>query len=360
MQRLRKTSISLTSLILVYLYSSLSLAQISVSAGGDVNFNRDQVPASATKTYHKGNTFEWSRMTQGLRGLFNSDLNFANVECVVSSRALSPYPKTWNFISHPNSIEHLANEGFNLFSMNNNHTYDYGQAGLDDTYENMTALSNRYSGVNWHGVGYKNETIAPREFYKNGIKVAFASIGIYGASELYSTESRIGALNIRNANHYNAVLNALKNSDAAFKVLSIHQGVEGSVSVTSAEKNLFRRAVDEAGVNFVIGHHPHVAKPVEIYNGSLIAYSLGNLLLIGGADIDGRQDATDYGLVLKTEFDWSTRLNKYYPKYLEAHPLKNVHSHPKLMTEPERKRRANVLNGFNQMYSDSDNPLAFP
>jgi len=32
------------------------------------------------------------------------------------------------------------------------------------------------------------------------------------------------------------------------------------------------------GANIIIGHHPHVIQPVEVYNRGLIAYSLGNFI----------------------------------------------------------------------------------
>ena len=34
----------------------------------------------------------------------------------------------------------------------------------------------------------------------------------------------------------------------------------------------------DAGADIIVGHHPHVIQDLEIYNGSVIAYSLGNFI----------------------------------------------------------------------------------
>jgi poly-gamma-glutamate synthesis protein (capsule biosynthesis protein) len=41
---------------------------------------------------------------------------------------------------------------------------------------------------------------------------------------------------------------------------------------------LAHRLVDEAGVNILIGHHPHVLQAVERYRDAVIVYSLGNFV----------------------------------------------------------------------------------
>jgi poly-gamma-glutamate synthesis protein (capsule biosynthesis protein) len=38
------------------------------------------------------------------------------------------------------------------------------------------------------------------------------------------------------------------------------------------------RSIIDAGATVVLGHHPHVARPVERYKSGVIAYSLGNFI----------------------------------------------------------------------------------
>lgn len=58
----------------------------------------------------------------------------------------------------------------------------------------------------------------------------------------------------------------------------MHWGYELATFPQPADREWARQAID-AGVDFVIGHHPHVAQGYEIYKHGAIAYSLGNLML---------------------------------------------------------------------------------
>jgi poly-gamma-glutamate synthesis protein (capsule biosynthesis protein) len=60
-------------------------------------------------------------------------------------------------------------------------------------------------------------------------------------------------------------------------VVSLHWGEE-FVTQPSVDETHLGRAVVDAGATLVVGHHPHVVRPVESYAGGVIAYSLGNLV----------------------------------------------------------------------------------
>lgn len=58
-------------------------------------------------------------------------------------------------------------------------------------------------------------------------------------------------------------------------IVSLHWGEE-FVAAPSADETRFGRSLIDAGASLVLGHHPHVVRPVEAYKHGLIAYSLGN------------------------------------------------------------------------------------
>ena len=60
-------------------------------------------------------------------------------------------------------------------------------------------------------------------------------------------------------------------------VVSVHWGFE-FVTAPSAEEVGLGRAMLRAGASVVLGHHPHVVRPVEQSADGIIAYSLGNLV----------------------------------------------------------------------------------
>lgn len=60
-----------------------------------------------------------------------------------------------------------------------------------------------------------------------------------------------------------------------FITMKMHSGKEYDPFATKESQDFARKAID-AGVELVIGHHPHTIGEVEIYNGAFIFYSLGN------------------------------------------------------------------------------------
>ena len=57
----------------------------------------------------------------------------------------------------------------------------------------------------------------------------------------------------------------------------LHWGKEGEFYPFSWQVQLARKLVDN-GAAIIVGHHPHVIQGYEVYNGALIAYSLGNFI----------------------------------------------------------------------------------
>ena len=71
-------------------------------------------------------------------------------------------------------------------------------------------------------------------------------------------------------------------SDADLVVVSVHWGVEGSHSVTQAQRDLAQKMADW-GADVIIGTHPHVVQTAQWLTAAdgrqaFVAYSLGNFL----------------------------------------------------------------------------------
>ena len=57
-----------------------------------------------------------------------------------------------------------------------------------------------------------------------------------------------------------------------------HWGIEKFRYPEPADRNLAHRIID-AGADIIVGHHPHIIQPIEIYKGKYIIYSIGNFIL---------------------------------------------------------------------------------
>jgi poly-gamma-glutamate synthesis protein (capsule biosynthesis protein) len=71
------------------------------------------------------------------------------------------------------------------------------------------------------------------------------------------------------------VRRAKRNADHV--VVSFHWGDE-YVQIPSDRQIRLAQLVAEAGASVVLGHHPHVLQPIEVYRGAVIFYSLGNFI----------------------------------------------------------------------------------
>jgi hypothetical protein len=111
---------------------------------------------------------------------------------------------------------------------------------------------------------------------------------------------------------------------------------------------LFRRGLEEAKVNLVLGHHPHVVRGVEATpeKGQAIFYSLGNLLFIGGAEKDSSPLGLDYGLLGRAYFHRAGK--EWKLSALEAVPLKGVHHVPYRMSPDGVSRTMKHLNQLSE------------
>jgi hypothetical protein len=92
---------------------------------------------------------------------------------------------------------------------------------------------------------------------------------------------------------------AAARAQADVVILLMHWGVEYTTTVSEAQQRIAAVAAD-AGVDLVVGAHPHVAQPVELRGPrpTLIAWSLGNAVF----DQQWRPDLRQ-GLALDAQFD---------------------------------------------------------
>lgn len=188
-------------------------------------------------------------------------------------------------------VRHLKDAGFNVMSIANNHSYDFGAEGMRSTIDTLT--SEEIQAIGGNTVAYFN--------VKNK-KVALVGFSYKVSPYSYSIIDIIGAM---------AVVQGLKEENDIV-IVSFHGGAEGNgaVEVIDTEEVFagenrgnvvkFSRAVIDAGADMVIGHGPHVLRKLEVYKGKLIAYSLGNFLTYGRFNIKG---PSGLSAILKARID---------------------------------------------------------
>lgn len=203
-----------------------------------------------------------------------ADVFMLNNEFTFTNRG-NPVPgKKYTFRSNPDNIAFLQNIGVDVVSLANNHAYDFGEISLLDT---MDTLKN--GNIHYVGAG-KNLKEAKEPFYivANGMKIAFIAatqLEKYANPETKgATEESPGTLRCMDPQDLlDSIRIAEENADLT--ILYIHWGTESVEWIDEQQKTQVNQYVD-AGVDLIIGAHPHVLQKIEYVNQVPVVYSLGN------------------------------------------------------------------------------------
>ncbi len=224
----------------------------------------------------------YASLLEGARPAFEgADLAFVNLESPVSDRSVRRGQKI--FHADQALLVALVDLGVNVVSLANNHAFDQGAEGLKGT---LSAVE--HFGLIGVGAGTTMAAAcAPTFLDRGGIRIAlFARTlvtnfddGGQGAEICMLAEGTL-----------KRAARAARAQGADVVIASLHWGNEYEREPRREQVDAAHRLVS-AGVDLVIGHHPHVLQRVERLRGAggrdaLIAYSLGNFLSNQGYAFD--------------------------------------------------------------------------
>lgn len=253
------------------------ITTLRFSATGD-NLIHNGIYEQAKRRAEQNGTggYDFSYCYDQVRQFYSDfDINWINQETLVSDTL---EPSTYPCFSTPGDMgRQLYKLGFRAFNLSNNHTYDKGTQGLQAT---MDFWSSMPEDVITAGL-YTEDSTSPVIQTVNGVRIAYLGFtehtnGIKTPSDapshvIYTSELDVMQQMLEQAR-----------SDADLVVVSVHWGVEGSHSVTQAQRDLAQKMADW-GADVIIGTHPHVVQTAQWLTAAdgrqaFVAYSLGNFL----------------------------------------------------------------------------------
>ncbi len=199
---------------------------------------------------------------KNLVDIFKSDdMTFLNLECVLKTdRRGEDTDKLYRFRGLPEYTAVLWRSGVDQVNIANNHHIDYGTDGRTSTVQALIDANIPYSG---YGQLYIWE--------KDGHKIGFA-----GCRESIWRQDR---------SIIKTEVDQLRALGCDVVIYSCHWGTEYSPTHSSELQQTMAQDAVDAGVDIVVGTHPHVVQGVEYRDGTLIIYSLGNLMFGGTHDM---------------------------------------------------------------------------
>jgi poly-gamma-glutamate synthesis protein (capsule biosynthesis protein) len=157
----------------------------------------------------------------------------------------------------PEAVEALITAGIDVVSLANNHALDGGPAGLAETRDVL-----RRAGVR----AAMGSNIAGDQELRRGEPVT-----------LQLRDLRVAVLAfLDSGDALNTTTVARAAVEADLVVVVIHWGAE--YYPVTARQRAVAQELAAAGADLIIGQGPHVLQPIEVVNGALVAYSLGNSL----------------------------------------------------------------------------------
>ncbi len=173
---------------------------------------------------------------------------------------------------------YLLDAGFDVMSVANNHSGDFGIPGRKNTARILDSL-----GIDFAGTldrPYATFTI-------NDVNYGFAAFA-----------PNTGTVSIHDLEGAKAIVQKL-DSISDIIIISFHGGAEGKDHEHIPRKNEtyygedrgdvydFSHQLIDAGADIIFGHGPHITRAIEVYNDRFIAYSLGNFCTYARFNLSG-------------------------------------------------------------------------
>jgi len=241
--------------------NSDSVSSVSLLALGDVNLGR-----TVGREILKGKTdFPFEKFGCVLS---RAEVVFANLECPITDQNGETQSPKSNviFCAPPDAGATLRRAGITVVSTANNHAFDYGLKGLQETIKFLRKDSVQYTGTELNGGEEFSPAIIERCGIKFGILAYTQTVNIHrGWKGLISVFDSAIALH---------EIHELK-PQVDFVIASYHGGDEyKDVPGESADREM--KLLAEFGADCIFGHHPHVPNGIEVYHGCWIFHSFGN------------------------------------------------------------------------------------
>ena len=232
-----------------------------------------------------------------------ADIAFCNLETVVADQKyISPHDRDPRPRTDEAILPYYLKAGFNVMNLANNPSMYHGV----EPFLRCLDLLDQAGVV--HGGGGRNlaEARTPAVIERQGTRVAFVCRASVCSVDAPATADRGGIARFRVATAYEPrprvheapgsppIIHTIPNAEdrtaleddimaararADVVVVSWHWGISpatgGSGELVGYQTEMGRFAID-AGADLVVGHHPHVLQPIEVYKGKAICYCIGN------------------------------------------------------------------------------------
>ncbi|MDM1005223.1 CapA family protein [Clostridium perfringens] len=302
--------------------------KVNISAVGDIILHDEQIWSAyneENKAYDFMNNFKYVK-----NFIEKSDIAYGTIEGTYAGEEVgySGYP---NYNGPDSMIDALKDTGFDIINVATDHSLDKGVEGASKTGEkidkDMTSIGNKkyiIKKVKGIEIGFISYTYESKEGELNGHKIPEdINLNTFSYNKLDKGLEEMKAL-----------VEEMKNEGAEFIVFGMHWGIEYNTEPSKYQVKI-AEALNEYGVDLILGSNPHVVQPIEEIEGkdgnkTLVAYSLGNFISNQRLETMGDRRTAD-GIILNLTLDKSRKGVKiekwdYTPTWVYKIPRENKKS----------------------------------
>lgn len=263
---------------------------ITIGNAGDVIIHS---PFYKGSTYKKNGDYDFTSCFSNVKEDYEAnDFMVLNLETTLPGKEVgySGYPM---FKSPDSLVDSLTSSGVDLMLLANNHIYDSGVNGFLRTSQLL-----QDKGVLYTGARHSEEEKKYLVQEINGVKVGFVNYvyetprsddrkGINGNPLDPSVAPLLNSFDPNDLDSFytemEGIVSDMKKDGAEFLIAYPHWGNEYQLQETGWQRDIAQRLCD-MGVDAIIGGHPHVVQPVDVFTSEdgkhkmFCAFSVGNQL----------------------------------------------------------------------------------
>jgi poly-gamma-glutamate synthesis protein (capsule biosynthesis protein) len=201
--------------------------------------------------------------------LVDADLAIINLE--------NPVPDNWSFhlagtpfSGKPELLEIFTSSGIDWVSLANNHIYDYGSSGIEDTLKHLRRFELEFAGA-----GMDLEEARRYSVLEAGSSRVALLPCVSITPDVWAREDRAGGMPCDDRTMLPNIRAATEEADIV--IVFPHWGNEYVVAPQQGQRT-FAEEWLEAGADIVIGAGTHTVGGMEDFEGKLAFYSIGNFV----------------------------------------------------------------------------------
>lgn len=249
------------------LFEDKQLRKVTIRSIGDILIHDVVYEAAYT-----GESYDFDWMFDSVKPYIeNADITTANLEVIAAGDelSLSTYP---NFNAPSQIIDTLNTIGVDIVNNATNHTLDRGVEGALASIRALQSRDMAYVG----SYADQSDYTKPRIIEVNNVKVGFLSYA-YGANGHIVPDEYPYILSLIDEEVMIKEIKQIK-EQVDLVVVMVHLGEEYEDYPNQIQQSLYA-TLHDAGANYVLGGHPHVLQPFDLYSSSQVTlYSHANFL----------------------------------------------------------------------------------